>query len=51
MTDTDLPDGEYTAVVDAIEDGIARVFFEQDGSDVFSTRVSFQKTADRPTPF
>ena len=34
MTDIDLPDGEYTAVVDAIEDGIARVFFEQDGSDV-----------------
>lgn len=34
MTDVDLPDGEYTAVVDAIEDGVARVFFEQDGSDV-----------------
>ncbi|QAU14084.1 DUF3006 domain-containing protein [Halorubrum sp. BOL3-1] len=34
MSDIDLPDGEYTAVVDAIEDGIARVFFEQDGRDV-----------------
>lgn len=30
MTDIDLPDGTYTAVVDAIEDGLATVFFEQD---------------------
>ena len=30
MTTIELPDGEYTAVVDAIEDGLATVFFEQD---------------------
>ena len=30
MTAIELPDGEYTAVVDGIEDGLARVFFEQD---------------------
>jgi hypothetical protein len=29
-----LPDGSYTAVVDSIEDGLATVFFEQDGADV-----------------
>ncbi|MDZ5810612.1 DUF3006 family protein [Halorubrum sp. AD140] len=34
MTDIDLEDGEYTAVVDAIEDGLARVFFERDGEEV-----------------
>jgi hypothetical protein len=34
MTDADpVPDGDYTAVVDAIEDGLATVFFEQDGAD------------------
>lgn len=31
MPDIELPDGIYTAVVDAIEDGLATVFFEQDG--------------------
>jgi hypothetical protein len=31
MPDIELPDGTYTAVVDAIEDGLATVFFEQDG--------------------
>ena len=31
MTAIELPDGSYTAVVDAIEDGLATVFFEQDG--------------------
>lgn len=36
MTDIDLPDGEYTAVVDAIEDGLATVFFEQDSEEVGS---------------
>jgi len=34
MTTIDLPDGDYTAVVDSIEDGLARVFFEQDGEEV-----------------
>jgi len=34
MTDISLPDGEYTAVVDSIEDGLARVFFEQDDTEV-----------------
>lgn len=29
-----LADGTYTAVVDAVEDGLATVFFEQDGADV-----------------
>ena len=30
----DLEDGHYTAVVDTIEDGLATVFFEQDGEEV-----------------
>jgi hypothetical protein len=30
----DLTDGEYTVVVDTIEDGLATVFFEQDGEEV-----------------
>ena len=34
MTDIELPDGEYTAVVDNIEDGLATVFFEHDGEEV-----------------
>ncbi|MFW5999965.1 MAG: DUF3006 domain-containing protein [Halorubrum sp.] len=34
MTDVDLPDGEYAAVVDAVEDGLATVFFERDGEEV-----------------
>jgi len=34
MSDIDLPNGEYTAVVDTIEDGLATVFFEHDGKDV-----------------
>ena len=34
MTDIEVPDGQYTAVVDSIEDGLATVFFEQDGEDV-----------------
>ena len=31
MPAIELPDGTYTAVVDAIEDGLVTVFFEQDG--------------------
>ena len=35
MTDLEtLPDGAYTAVVDSIEDGLATVFFERDGTEV-----------------
>ncbi|MFC5134789.1 MULTISPECIES: DUF3006 family protein [Haloferacaceae] len=35
MTDlVDLDNGEYTAVVDSIEDGFATVFFERDGEEV-----------------
>ena len=34
MTAIDLPDGEYTAVVDNVEDGLATVFFERDGEEV-----------------
>ena len=34
MTDIGLPDGEYTAVVDGVEDGLATVFFERDGEEV-----------------
>ena len=33
MPTIDLPDGTYTAVVDAIEDGLATVFFEQDDEE------------------
>ena len=33
MTAIELPDGEYTAVVDAVEDGLATVFFEQDDEE------------------
>lgn len=32
----DLGDGTYTAVVDSIEDGLATIFYEQDGEDVAS---------------
>jgi len=34
MSRIDLADGTYTAVVDAIEDGLATVFFEADGDEV-----------------
>ena len=34
MTDIELPDGEYTAVVDNVEDGLATVFFERDDEEV-----------------
>jgi hypothetical protein len=35
----DLTDGEYTAVVDTVEDGLATVFFEQDGEEVGSAVI------------
>jgi hypothetical protein len=35
MTNFDtLDDGQYTAVVDSIEDGLATIFFERDGEEV-----------------
>ena len=37
MSDIDLPDGEYTAVIDTIEDGLATIFFERDGEEVGNT--------------
>lgn len=40
MTDVDLPDGEYTAVVDSVEDGLATVFFERDGDEVGNAVLS-----------
>jgi len=44
---TDLPDGTYTAVVDSVEDGLATVFFEDDGDQVAADTVD----ADRlPEP-
>lgn len=35
----DLSDGPYTVVVDTIEDGLATVFFEQEGEDVGSATI------------
>ncbi|WP_311174129.1 DUF3006 family protein [Halobellus ordinarius] len=35
----ELRDGEYTAVVDTIDDGLATVFFEQDGEEVGSATI------------
>jgi len=34
MTELPLTDGLSTAVIDSIEDGLATVFFEQDGTEV-----------------
>ena len=34
MAPIDLPDGEYTAVIDSIEDGYATVFFERADEEV-----------------
>ncbi len=34
-----VDDGRYTAVVDAVEDGSARVFIEQDGEEIGDTVV------------
>lgn len=38
----DLADGEYTAVVDAIEDGLATVFFEEGGEEVGSAVIDVE---------
>jgi hypothetical protein len=34
-----IPDGHYTAVVDRIEDGLAAVLFEEDGTDAYELVV------------
>lgn len=34
-----IPDGEYTAVVDRIEDGLAAVLIEKDGADAYELLV------------
>jgi hypothetical protein len=34
-----IPDGEYTAVVDRIEDGLAAVLLEEDGTDAYELLV------------
>lgn len=40
MTDiASLENGSYTAVVDSIEDGLATVFFEQDGTEMGSAVI------------
>ena len=47
MTDLDaLSDGEYTAVVDAIEDGLATVFVEQNGEDVGDAVIDAERLPD-----
>jgi hypothetical protein len=39
MSDIELPDGTYTAVVDNVEDGLATVFFERDDEEVGNTVI------------
>jgi hypothetical protein len=34
-----IPDGEYTAVVDRIEDGSAAILVEEDGTDAYELAV------------
>lgn len=34
-----IPDGQYTAVVDRIEDGLAAVLLEEDGTDAYELLV------------
>jgi len=46
MTQIDLADGAYTAVVDAIEDGLATVFFESDGDEVGNAVVGIDRLPD-----
>lgn len=38
-----VADGEYTAVVDSIEDGLATVFVEQDGEEVGNTVIAAER--------
>ena len=46
MTTIDLPDGEYTAVVDSIEGGLATVFFEQDGDEAGDALLDVSQLPD-----
>ncbi|PHQ38654.1 hypothetical protein DJ69_10055 [Halorubrum persicum] len=46
MTAIDLADGEYTAVVDSIEDGLATVFFESDGDEVGNAVLDADRLPD-----
>ena len=42
----ELSDGTYTAVVDTIEDGLATVFFEQDGVEKGNTVIDAETLPD-----
>jgi hypothetical protein len=46
MRDIELPDGAYTAVVDTIEDGLATVFFEQDGVEKGSAVIDVKTLSE-----
>ena len=47
MTDLNgLADGEYMAVVDSIEDGLATVFFEQNGEEIGHAVLEATKLPD-----
>lgn len=47
MTDlAELTDGEYTAVVDSIEDRLATVFFERDGNEVGNAVLAADQLPD-----
>jgi hypothetical protein len=46
MKRLDLADGEYTAVVDSIEDGLATVFFERDGDEVGDAVIDADRLPD-----
>ncbi|WP_144923067.1 DUF3006 family protein [Halorubrum salsamenti] len=47
MTDIDLADGEYTAVVDTVEDGLATLFFERDGAEVGNAALDVDRLPDK----
>lgn len=46
MSRIGLADGTYTAVVDAIEDGLATVFFERDGDEVGDAVIDADRLPD-----
>ncbi|OYR45659.1 DUF3006 family protein [Halorubrum sp. Ea8] len=46
MTEIDLADGTYTAVVDAVEDGFATLFFERDGDEVGNVVLGVDRLPD-----
>lgn len=43
MTNIELPDGEYIAVIDNVEDGLATVFFERHGEEQGNTVLEATK--------